>query len=113
MEYNLCHRTTIQYFKNQTVRFLYPSTYTLYNIKALASCTTSVYVNLSKNSSFNAPHPFFARKRMQRYCFFPNHQNFSGKIFSFSTEILQVLTNIKTKMPYTLLYIIKKDTQHV
>jgi len=71
MEYNLCHRTTIRYlFKKKTVRFLYPSTYTLYNIKALASCTTSVYVNLSKNSSFNAPHPFFARKRMQRYDYF-------------------------------------------
>jgi len=39
-------RTTIQYFKNQTVRLLYPT----YSHKYVASCTTSVYVNLSKNS---------------------------------------------------------------
>ena len=71
MEYNLCHRTTIRYlFKKKTVRFLYPSTYTLYNIKALASCTTSVYVNLSKNSSFMPQTHVFGRKRMQRYDYF-------------------------------------------
>ena len=71
MEYNLCHRTTIQYFKNQTVRFLYPSTHTLlYNIQALASCTTSVYVNLSKNSFFMPQTHVFGRKRMQRYDYF-------------------------------------------
>ena len=83
--------------KLKTVRFFYPSTDTLLNIQALASCTTSVYVNLSKNSFFMPPAHDFERKRVQRYCFFPNHQNFSRKKFSFRTEKLQVLTNIKNR----------------
>ena len=42
----------------------------------VASCTTSVYVNLSKNSFFSAPTQIFARKRMQRYEIFQYQTNF-------------------------------------
>ena len=89
--------------KLKTVRFFYPSTDTLLNIQALASCTTSVYVNLSKNSFFMPSSLVFERKRVQRYCFFPNHQNFSRKNFSFQTEKLQVLTNIKDRKDINLI----------
>ena len=93
-----CLRTTIQIQEIENGSFLLPKhLYIINNIKALASCTTSVYVNLSKNSFFMPPHLVFERKRVQRYCFFPNHQNFSRKNFSFRTEKLQVLTNIKFK----------------
>ena len=57
----LCLRTTIQYqvkstlsIISLTVCLLYPSTHTLLIYEVLASCTTSVYVNLSKNSFFSA-----------------------------------------------------------
>ena len=47
MECNLCLRTTIQIQELKRFVSLLPK-----SISALASCTTSVYVNLSKNSLF-------------------------------------------------------------
>ena len=49
MECNLCLRTTIQIQELKRFVSLLPK-----SISALASCTTSVYVNLSKNSFFNS-----------------------------------------------------------
>ena len=57
----------------------------------VASCTTSVYVNLSKNSLLP---PSFG-KRVQRYELFPNRQNFSRKIFIFHAKNHSLLTQIK------------------
>ena len=51
-----------------------------YHENTLASCTTSVYVNLSKNSLILLPN---FGKRVQRYELFPNRQNFFGEIFIF------------------------------
>ena len=104
-------------FNFLTVRFFYP---TYSQKKYVASCTTSVYVNLSKNSlmpfgldffhdSENQVNLFFSRcsrssflppisrKRVQRYCFFPNRQNFFGKIFIFYAKFHPLLTNIKSR----------------
>ena len=51
----ICLRTTIQIIQELNGSFLLPKhLYIINNIKALASCTTSVYVNLSKNSFFSA-----------------------------------------------------------
>ena len=47
----------------------------------IASCTTSVYVNLSKNSFFELLPHLSARKRMQSYTFLANLQNFSSIFF--------------------------------
>jgi hypothetical protein len=44
---------------------------------------------------------------VQRYCFFPNHQNFSGKIFSFQVYFFHFLIKVKPKTAYTLLYYIE------
>ena len=119
---HLCPRTTIQYQVKSTIQFL-DGSFLLPNIltkKYVASCTTSVYVNLSKNSlmpfgldffhdSENQVNLFFSRcsrssllppisrKRVQRYCFFPNRQNFFGKIFIFYAKFHPLLTNIKSR----------------
>ena len=53
----------------------------------------SVYGNISKNSFLM---PSF-RKRVQRYCFFLNHQNFLQEIYAFYAEFLQLLISVKTK----------------
>ena len=52
----ICLRTTIQYQVKSTIQFL-DGSFLLPNIlkKYVASCTTSVYVNLSKNSFFLPP----------------------------------------------------------
>ena len=51
----ICLRTTIQIIQELNGSFLIPKhLYIINNIKALASCTTSVYVNLSKNSFYGA-----------------------------------------------------------
>ena len=74
----------------------------------VASCTTSVYVNLSKNSLFSAPTQIFARKRMQRYELFPNRQNFSRKIFIFHAKNHSLLTQIKDGKGLHLIIYINK-----
>ena len=51
-----------------------------YNIQALASCTTSVYVNLSKNSFFNAIAHFFAKAGAKVLLFFEPPKLFHKKI---------------------------------
>ena len=87
--------------------------------KALASCTTSVYVNLSKNSlmpfgldffhdsenqvnsflsrcsrsSFHTKRPKIGRKRMQRYEEFQYHPNFFNKKFPKIQRFSGMLTN--------------------
>ena len=72
---HLCLRTTIQYQVKSTIsiswRFISSTQHTHW--KYVASCTTSVYVNLSKNSFFLPPN---FGKRVQRYELFPNRQNF-------------------------------------
>ena len=94
---------------------------------ALASCTTSVYVNLSKNSlmpfgldffhdsenqvnlffsccsrsSFQAKRPKIGRKRMQRYEEFQYHPNFFNKKF----PKIQRFSGMLTNKSYTLFII--------
>ena len=72
--------------------------------RSLASCTTTFCLCKSCQrtlSSCSLPcgvcHRFF-RKRVQRYCFFPNWQNFSGIIFekSFISENLTTKTEEQT-----------------
>ena len=70
----------------------------------VASCTTSVYVNLSKNSLLP---PSFG-KRVQRYELFPNRQNFSGKIFIFYAKFYPLLIKVKTQNSLHLINIYKK-----
>jgi len=52
----------------------------------------SVYVNLSKNSLFAL---LIFGKRVQRYNYFPNLQNFLRKIFSFSSKKIVRLIFVK------------------
>ena len=52
--------------------------------KALASCTTSVYVNLSKNSFFCAFRGRFLVSGCKGTYFFPSDQDFSEKTFDFN-----------------------------
>ena len=62
----ICLRTTIQIIQELNGSFLIPKhLYIINNIKALASCTTSVYVNLSKNSFFLCYHP---KKKRESGC---------------------------------------------
>ena len=80
--------------------------FSIFNCKTvLASCTTSVYVNLSKNSFFFAPN---FGKRVQRYDFFSNHQNFSKKNFIFYAKILSLLMHIKTQNRLHLIIYIRE-----
>ena len=80
--------------------------FSIFNCKTvLASCTTSVYVNLSKNSFFFAPN---FGKRVQRYDFFPNHQNFSKKNFIFYAKFLSLLMHIKTQNRLHLIIYIRE-----
>ena len=46
---------------------------------------------------------------MQRYDFFPNHQNFSKKNFSFQQKYFLVLICVNSKTFYTLLYITREE----
>ena len=109
-----------------TVWLLYPRTH----IGALASCTTYhlFYVRLSKNS-FNAFRPWLPSrlgtiskliflsllwkfisahqvsswKRMQRYDFFPKHQNFSRKNFNLNKKNIQDLIWVKSRHAINLI----------
>ena len=63
------------------------------SISALASCTTSVYVNLSKNSFFHTKHPNFGRKRVQRYNKYQYHPNFKAKKFPKAQKFSGIITN--------------------
>ncbi|WP_232221078.1 hypothetical protein, partial [Prevotella sp. RM4] len=61
----ICLRTTIQIQEIETV-----CSFTQVLRKVLASCTTSVYVNLSKNSFFQCLSGGVPDLRVQRYGFF-------------------------------------------
>ena len=81
--------------------FLYPSDL------SLASCTTTFCLCKSCQrtlSSCSLPcgdyHRFF-RKRVQRYCFFPNWQNFSGVIFRKRCIFIVWMTEIKANWQNT------------
>ena len=87
---------TMHRCKEKTVRLFYPST----PQGALASCTTSVYVNLSKNSFFMQIARIFGRKRMQRYEKYKYKPNFYPKNYLITTKFSELLT----KQQYTLLY---------
>ena len=85
-----------------TVWLLYPRTH----IGALASCTTYhlFYVRLSKNS-FRIAHQVSSWKRMQRYNFFPNHQNFSKKNFNLNRKNIRNLICVKSRNTiYLIIY---------
>ena len=73
----------------------------------------SVYVILSKNSFCFAPHTNprmrdFVGKRMQRYGFFPKHQNFSG-LFSINSENFLFFVQNRTASDAVYINIIYKE----
>ena len=77
----ICLRTTIQIIQELNGSFLLPKhLYIINNIKALASCTTSVYVNLSKNSFFSAIAYFFRESGCKGTAFFRTCKTFGEKI---------------------------------
>ena len=96
----ICLRTTIQF--QEIKRFVHLPK----SISALASCTTSVYVNLSKNSFFCCLSGGVPDLRVQRYGFFLNYQNFSKEIFDFRVFFMHLLISVNRENAYTLLYII-------
>ena len=76
-----------------------------------ASCTTSLfYVRLSKNS-FLLAHQVSSWKRMQRYDFFPNNQNFSKKKFTFYRKKFEDLIYVKHKYRLHLIIIMRAREQ--
>ena len=76
------------------------------DINHFASCTTTslFYVRLSKNS-FLVAQQVSSWKRMQRYDFFPNHQNFLKKKFSFYRKKFRDLIWVKRGADITPYYI--------
>ena len=78
----ICLRTTIQIIQELNGSFLLPKhLYIINNIKALASCTTSVYVNLSKNSFFFRSRPgFLGESGCKGTAFFRTAKTFQEKI---------------------------------
>ena len=103
--YNLLYRRNLSQndypnFKNQTVCFFYPSTncqLSTINCQLTKGTRFLYYFCLCKSFKelFLLPSNF--GKRVQRYGFFPNHQNFSGKIFIFYALFLPLLIHIKTQ----------------
>ena len=103
----LCAQDDYPYqIKRLTVRLFYPSAG---KHKASGTCFLyylSVYVSLSKIALFSVPPPGFERKRMQRYDYFPNYQNFLKKIFTFRARKCIILTNINDRILLHLIYYI-------
>ena len=100
-------RTTIQIQEIKTVRFFLPKC-SIY--KALASCTTSVYVNLSKNS-FLLPHSKhrFSFSGCKGTKIFRTNKTFRKKnciLDAFLSHSWRISRRISA---YTLLYIMREE----
>jgi len=80
-----------------------------YSKRVLASCTTSVYVNLSKNSFFCASRGRFLVSGCKGTYFFRTNQDFLRKTFDFNATFLRLLMQIKDKMYIHLYNILYKD----
>ena len=101
---HLCPRTTIQIIQELNGLFLIPKySYIIYNIQALASCTTSVYVNLSKNSFFLCYHPKKSAKADAKVHTFLIPPKFFGNFFSKNMKVFGIID--KRKGLYLIKYI--------
>ena len=97
----ICLRTTIQIFVPKVAirrpsringSFLIPKhLYIINNIKALASCTTSVYVNLSKNSFFLCHHPKKSAKADAKIQLFLIPSKFFEDFFYSLTKVFEII----------------------
>ena len=83
-----------------------------YSKRVLASCTTSVYVNLSKNSFFCASRGRFLVSGCKGTHFFWTNQDFLRKTFDFNATFLRLLMQIKDKMYIHLYNIIYRKTYY-
>ena len=100
----ICLRTTIQIIQELNGSFLIPKhQYIIYNIQALASCTTSVYVNLSKNSFFLCYHPKKSAKADAKVQLFLIPSKFFEDFFQSLTKVFGIID--KTKDPHLILHI--------
>ena len=100
----ICLRTTIQIIQELNGLFLIPKhLYIINNIKALASCTTSVYVNLSKNSFFLCYHPKKSAKADAKVQLFLIPSKFFEDFFQSLTKVFGIID--KTKDPHLIIYI--------
>ena len=109
----ICLRTTIQIFVPKVAirrpsringSFLIPKhLYIINNIKALASCTTSVYVNLSKNSFFLCYRPKKSAKADAKVQLFLIPSKFFEDFFQSLTKVFGIID--KTKDPHLIIYI--------
>ena len=92
----ICLRTTIQIIQELNGSFLIPKhLYIINNIKALASCTTSVYVNLSKNSFFLCYHPKKSAKADAKVQLFLIPSKFFANFFSKNTKVFGIIDKDK------------------
>ena len=73
---------------------------------ALASCTTSVYVNLSKNSSFSSRSQGVSLKADAKVRIISETTKLFGKKFRFTPQFLFTLDLCQTRKPFTPYYII-------
>jgi hypothetical protein len=90
-----CLRTTIQIIQELNGLFLIPKhSYIIYNIQALASCTTSVYVNLSKNSFFLCYHPKKSAKADAKVHTFLIPTKFFGNFFSKNMKVFGIIYKV-------------------
>ena len=101
----ICLRTTIQIIQELNGSFLLPKhLYIINNIKALASCTTSVYVNLSKNSFFLCYHPKKSAKADAKVQLFLIPSKFLEDFFYSLTKVFGIIDKVNT---LHLIYIYK------
>ena len=101
----ICLRTTIQIIQELNGSFLLPKhLYIINNIKALASCTTSVYVNLSKNSFFLCYHPKKSAKADAKVQLFLIPSKFFEDFFQSLTKVFGIIDKVNT---LHLIYIYK------
>jgi len=92
----ICLRTTIQIIQELNGSFLLPKhLYIINNIKALASCTTSVYVNLSKNSFFLCHHPKKSAKADAKVQLFLIPSKFFEDFFYSLTKVFEIIDKTK------------------
>ena len=93
----ICLRTTIQIIQELNGSFLIPKRlYIIYNIKTLASCTTSVYVNLSKNSFFLCHHPKKSAKADAKVQLFLIPSKFFEDFFQSLTKVFEIIDKANT-----------------
>ena len=92
----ICLRTTIKIIQELNGSFLLPKhLYIINNIKALASCTTSVYVNLSKNSFFLCHHPKKSAKADAKVQLFLIPSKFFEDFFYSLTKVFEIIDKTK------------------